>query len=616
MGLEFEFKHKPTTRRASPVFRGSAEQNRDLLEHLEAWLAAGTVEPTSLDKTQIVSLLFPVKKSNGTNRWCLDLRRFNEALVQHKFKLDGLETVRTWIRPNDFLATIDLKNAYQSVLVARRHRRFLAFRVGDRLFRHRCQTFGASSSPFIFTKLMKPIVRKLVEQGIRISFYLDDALIAAESFDQCRRHVARACRLLTQLGFEIATEKSRLVPARQAIYLGLTIDTARFRLAVPQKKLADLRREARKVERAHHEQNLSVRQLARLGGKLNALMPAMRAAAFRRHPIERCVQYGLRAAGASPSAARARTRSQLSYDVPVQLSRTALLSVRWLTHVSRRTTQCDRPLRPPTPKATLTTDASPTGYGATLQIGARRLELARFWSARETTRSQNERELTGLVRAFMRWLPLLVKAKHVRVRTDNTTALSCLRRLGSRHRHLGIVVEPLVRAVLRHRLELQAHHIPGELNSAADRLSRLTPPAGEWYVKQAAYERACKVLDSQPTMDWFATHVNSKCDRFCTFQFDPIATHSNAMAWTWSTETGWFVPPINLIGQVWQKIEEDQAEGILVLPFWPTKAWFAAVKQRATKQFHFQADDIVVPGPRHPFRDKKMPPMTAFLLRR
>ena len=52
---------------------------------------------------------------------------------------------------------------------------------------------GLSSTPYVFTKLLKLVVRRL---GIRVVLYLDDILIMASSREEARAHLAAAVHLL------------------------------------------------------------------------------------------------------------------------------------------------------------------------------------------------------------------------------------------------------------------------------------------------------------------------------------------------------------------------------------------------------------------------------------
>ena len=43
----------------------------------------------------------------------------------------------------------------------------------------------------------------------------------------------------------------------------------------------------------------------------------------------------------------------------------------------------------------------------------------------------------------------------------------------------------------------------------------------------------------------------------------------------WSLHRFHALPPLNLVGRVLKKIENEKAEGILVVPCWPTQPWFS-----------------------------------------
>ena len=63
--------------------------------------------------------------------------------------------------------------------------------------------FGLSSAPYVFTKLMKPMVSTLRKLGICLFLYLNDMLIMAASKDETRGHLATVIQLLLSLGFII-----------------------------------------------------------------------------------------------------------------------------------------------------------------------------------------------------------------------------------------------------------------------------------------------------------------------------------------------------------------------------------------------------------------------------
>lgn len=84
----------------------------------------------------------------------------------------------------DFLALIDLSEAYLHMPIRPSHRKYLCFSYGSKHYQYRALPFGLSAALRVFTKLLVALVVNLRLQGIRIFPYLDDILIAASSFSQ------------------------------------------------------------------------------------------------------------------------------------------------------------------------------------------------------------------------------------------------------------------------------------------------------------------------------------------------------------------------------------------------------------------------------------------------
>ena len=92
---------------------------------------------------------------------------------------------------------------------------------------------GLASAPRVFTKIMKPVLAHLGQQGISPFYYIDDSLIEAETFDTCKAYAHFLVELFPSLGFTINKEKSMLIPSRRISYLGHIIDSTRFKVYLP-----------------------------------------------------------------------------------------------------------------------------------------------------------------------------------------------------------------------------------------------------------------------------------------------------------------------------------------------------------------------------------------------
>ena len=58
----------------------------------------------------------------------------------------------------------------------------------------------------------------------------------------------------------------------------------------------------------------------------------------------------------------------------------------------------------------------------------------------------------------------------------------------------------------------------------------------------------------------------------------------DAFTLDWSSYVFFAFPPFSVLGRVVQKIQEDMAGGILLIPNWPTKPWFPKVMRLLVKE--------------------------------
>jgi hypothetical protein len=151
----------------------------------------------------------------------VNLKPLNKFIRYEHFKMENLETARFLLRKGDWMAKLDLKDAYLSVPVHPTHQKFLRFAWKGRFFEFKCLAFGLAPAPRIFTKILKAVVSYLRRQGMRLIIYLDDILIINSTRERAMRYVGVVVDLLLQLGFLVNWEKSVPDPSQCIEYLGL-----------------------------------------------------------------------------------------------------------------------------------------------------------------------------------------------------------------------------------------------------------------------------------------------------------------------------------------------------------------------------------------------------------
>ena len=124
---------------------------------------------------------------------------------------------------------------------------------------------------------------------------------------------------------------------------------------------------------------------------------------------------------------------------------------------------------------------------------------------------------------------------------------------------------------------LAAAEIPGKLNTFADKESRSNHVDTEWMLQSKALNLALEHLCFKPEIDLFATNINTQFGKYAAFRPDPGAMYIDAFSIDWSDLTFYALTPISIIPRILSKVKKDSAEGIIVVPFWPTQVWYLAM---------------------------------------
>jgi len=137
-------------------------------------LKLGAVRLCDLEDARFISSYFLLPKSDGTFRFILNLKKLNEFIQAKHFKLEDGRTAAKIISKNNFLANLDLENAYFLIPVDESSSKYLRFIFQSQCFEFLCLPFGLNVAPQVFTKILKPVVKYLRNRGFTSVIYLDD----------------------------------------------------------------------------------------------------------------------------------------------------------------------------------------------------------------------------------------------------------------------------------------------------------------------------------------------------------------------------------------------------------------------------------------------------------
>ena len=222
------------------------------------------------------------------------------------------------------------------------------------------------------------------------------------------------------------------------------------------------------------------------------------------------------------------------------------------------------------PSVHMTTDASTSGgWGAVCQSessGGR-------WSPEEKSFHINVLELLAVEYGLKSFQSVLY-GKHVKVLSDNQCAVTYLKNMGGSHSQVCNAVANWVwKWCKKNKVWLTVSYIPGKQNIQADLWSRKFKDDTEWMLSRKVFKNITAIWGN-PKVDLFASWLNCQIKPFVSWHPDPEASAVDAFTIVWKEDLHYAFPPFSLIQAVIRKLEEDEAEIILILPNWPIACWF------------------------------------------
>ena len=124
MGLKIEFDSIPH-QHYIPLNKRSAAEEVIVAGEIDKLLTKHVIKPVEHSSGEIISDIFLRDKKDETHRMILNLKALNQYAVKIHFKMDRIHTISKLIEKDCFMASVDLKDAYYSVPIAKSHRKYL-----------------------------------------------------------------------------------------------------------------------------------------------------------------------------------------------------------------------------------------------------------------------------------------------------------------------------------------------------------------------------------------------------------------------------------------------------------------------------------------------------------
>ena len=553
-GEVLHFDSAPVQSHIPPKLYLSQADQAGLDRAMQQFIHHKIVEPCSpVPGPCFYSNIFPRIKPDGSSRVILNLKVLNLHMDKVHFKMDTLRDVLHLVSPGCFFATVDFKHAYYSVPVCPQERSWLRFIWNTQHYQFTCLPQGLSSAPRIFTKLLKPILAHFRSLGITVSCYIDDCIFIADTPHQLSKNVKYAVHVFDRLGLTLHPAKSVLHPSQSIEFLGFILDSLAMTVTLASRKKHKIHTMATSLIRKRH---VSIRELSALIGNLVAAEPGVPLAPLRYKQLEIVRNEAL-------------SLHKGNFDSTLTLSHRAVTTMHWwITNIHSQT----KSLICPPPSHELFTDASLEGWGAKLG----HMSTGGQWAASESDHI-NILELKAVLFG-LKALCTDLSNTHIRIRTDNTTAVACISRTCSIKPLLLQVTEDIYHWAACRHIELSATHVKGSDNVDADFASRTFNSDTEWMLLPHIFHILCSHF-TLPYLDLFATRINCQLPLYVSWRPDPEAYAVDAFTLSWSGKLNYAFPPFSLIGRCLQKLHRDKATVLCILPLWPTRPWFPRALQ-------------------------------------
>ncbi len=354
----------------------------------------------------------------------------------------------------------------------------------------------------------------------------------------------------------INDEKSQLEPSTKQKFLGFVLNSNEMKLELPRTKRVNI---FNLLQEFKENSNLKIHKFALLIGTLSSVCLVRKYGRAHVKDFEREKFLALR-------------NNENNLESYMNLTSRVKEDLIWW---KKNINYSFNPISSPRFITEIFTDASLSGWGASCEEA----KTHSFWNNEERQCHINYLELQAAFLGLLKCFARKFRNCDVLLRIDNTTAISYINRMGGvQFEHLNKIAKEIWTWYEHRNIWIFASYIWSEDNVIADQESRKLEPATEFSLSQEAFEHLCTAF-GKPKIDLFASRINYKCRKYVSWKQDPGSIAIDAFTISWNNIFFYAFPPFALIPKVLKKILNDNVRGILVVPNWPSQAWFPRCMQ-------------------------------------
>ncbi|CAG5103684.1 Oidioi.mRNA.OKI2018_I69.chr1.g887.t1.cds [Oikopleura dioica] len=222
------------------------ERNEEIINQITEWCDMGSISRlTDSKKCWIQAGFVLVDKPGRETRVCWNGGVLKPLqLYTFPCKLEGVGAAIQMLKKGDLLFKFDDKKGFHQLPLSEESRKMACFEWGGQVFRNNILAFGIPAAPGIYQLMNLCGVNFLRKNGVRITLYLDDRLLAITpdsdkerkellTGEKISKEVWATVATLVALGGYVNIAKSTFTPTQRIEFLGFILDTTEETVEIP-----------------------------------------------------------------------------------------------------------------------------------------------------------------------------------------------------------------------------------------------------------------------------------------------------------------------------------------------------------------------------------------------
>ena len=146
--------------------------------------------------------------------------------------------------------------------------------------------------------------------------------------------------------------------------------------------------------------------------------------------------------------------------------------------------------------------------------------------------------------------------KYIQIMSENTTTIHCINKMVTAHsKACHYEVLKIWELAIIHKNLLSAAHIPGKLNTVANKEPRSNHADTEWVLQSKILNLTLEYFCFKLEIYLFAFYINKEFGKYAAFKSDPGAMCIDAFSIDWYDLKCYAFPPDSVIPRVLSKVK-------------------------------------------------------------